>query len=639
MQHRRDIDGLRAVAVASVVLFHAGLAGFGGGYVGVDVFFVISGYLITSIIAEDLRAGRFSIVAFYERRVRRIFPALFAMLLASSIAASVLLLPRDLHELCQSIVSATLYVSNVFFWRTSDYFGGPAHLKPLLHTWSLSVEEQFYIVLPAALLVIHRWLAGRCISWLLAAAMLSFAISVAGTLWKPVAAFYLAPARAWELLIGSLLALGAVPPVSDRLWREALAAAGLGLVVWPVTTFTDQTVFPGHGALAPCLGAGLIIHAGLGGPTIVGRALALPPVVLLGLISYSLYLWHWPLFALTRHWVAEPLSPGTIAAVLTASLIVATLSWRFVELPFRNRTLATTARPLFGAAAAASLAALAFGAFGQLAHGWPARFPDYRPIEIAGRELLREGSCFLRAGQGPAGHAGFGPCRIGPADGRRVLVWGDSFAAHLVPGLTLPDTAGLAVHQLTASACPPIPGRHFANRPRCRAFNDHALDVVRELRPDVVILSARWELYLGRAPDVAALARTIERLGALGARVVLVGQGPSFEFETSHDYVYRTGASVAGSRSGSQINAALASAGAAAFIDPMSQLCDGARCALRRDDAYLYFDNGHFTLAGSQRLRELLLPLIESVARYRSPAVGGSVQAAGLLPDAAERAQ
>ncbi len=613
MHYRRDIDGLRAVAVGSVVLFHAGLSPFGGGYVGVDVFFVISGYLITSIIAEDVRRGRFSIVSFYERRVRRIFPVLFVMLLVTAAAASILLLPRDFKEFGQSAISSTLFVSNIFFWRTSDYFAGAAHLKPLLHTWSLSVEEQFYIFFPPLLLMLHRRFGGRFVPWLALIAALTFALSAVGAVSKPTATFFLAPTRTWELLAGSLVALGAFPVVHDRRLREALAAIGIGLISWSVATFNEQTVFPGVSALAPCLGAGLVIHAGLGGPTFVGRGLGLRPVVFLGLISYSLYLWHWPFLALSRHWAAEPLSPVMIASALVGALIASVLSWRFVEQPFRHRVVTPTRQALFGAAGVAMTAALMFGAFGHFTGGWPARFPDYRPAEIAGRQMLREGSCFLRADQSPSDYAGAAPCRAGPAEGgRHVLVWGDSFAAHLMPGLGSPDTGGLSFYQYTASGCPPILGRSIANRPLCRLFNERALDQIREIKPQVVVLAARWEFYLGRSPDIAAIAATVGRIKALGAEVVLVGQGPSFDFDSPYDFGFRTSRTIARAHPADHLNVALARAGAAAFIDPMAVFCSGGGCELKDGESFLFFDGGHFSLAGSKRFRRHLLPLIEN---------------------------
>ncbi len=628
MQYRRDIDGLRAVAVGSVVLFHAGLSTFGGGYVGVDVFFVISGYLITSIVADDIRHKRFSILTFYERRVRRIFPALFVMLFATTIAAAVLLLPRDFKEYAESMVSSTVFVSNIYFWRISDYFAGPSHLKPLLHTWSLSVEEQFYIFFPPLLFILDRRFGGRYLLWLVPLALLSFLLSVVSTGWKPTAAFFLTPTRVWELLIGSLLALGAVPALPSYRLREAVAAIGLALIAWAVVMFNDQTAFPGAAALAPCLGAACIIHAGNAGSTIVGRVLGLRPVVFLGLISYSLYLWHWPFLSLVRYWAAEPLSPGLTFAALVLALLASVLSWRFVELPFRDRRVTATRAPLFQAAGIAMAIALLIGAFGHFANGWPSRFPSYQSVVVPGRELLREGTCFLRAEQAPTSYAGIRSCGIDVVDGqRKVLIWGDSFAAHLIPGLMPPANAGLSVFQYTASGCPPIVGRSFANRPLCTAFNDRAVEIIGELKPHVVVLAARWELYFGATSDASQLAATIRRIQSLGTAVLLVGQGPSFDFDNPNDFVFRTGRMEARPHAVNALNSRLSQLGAATFIDPMSIFCAGERCALKEGASDLFFDGGHFSKAGSQLIAKALVPQIQRVlALFNAPSSGsGSV--------------
>ncbi len=275
--YRADIDGLRAVAVIPVVLFHAGARWFSGGYVGVDVFFVISGYLITTILVQDFSAGRYSIARFYERRIRRIFPALFVVVLCSSVVGHLLLLPEDLKAFAKSVVATTLFVSNIVFWGESGYFDGPAEMKPLLHTWSLAVEEQYYIAFPIVLFLLYRFASPRIASWVIAlGALLSFGLSVWGVHNAPVATFYLLPTRAWELLVGSLLAVGLVPLFRSRAVAEIAAAFGIALILFAVFTFDHDTPFPGLNALAPCIGAALLIQSGRNGfiPAI-GRALSM----------------------------------------------------------------------------------------------------------------------------------------------------------------------------------------------------------------------------------------------------------------------------------------------------------------------------------------------------------------------------
>ena len=262
MKYRPDVDGLRAVAVLPVVLFHSGIAGFGGGFVGVDVFFVISGYVITLRLLSDLEQGRFSIIDFYERRVRRIFPALFFMIGLTTIAASVLLLPPNFEDFSKSAVATALFVSNMYFWKFSGYFEPSALLRPLLHTWSLAVEEQYYIFMPIAMYLAYRFARAKWLLVFLPVALLSFALSVYATTTAPTANFFFLPTRAWELLLGAMLVL--TPPLAPaRKWlADALGFLGLGLILYAVLSYTEETPFPGVNALAPCLGAALVIYSG-----------------------------------------------------------------------------------------------------------------------------------------------------------------------------------------------------------------------------------------------------------------------------------------------------------------------------------------------------------------------------------------
>ncbi len=362
MEYRRDIDGLRALAVVPVVLFHAGVPGFSGGFVGVDVFFVISGYLITLLIAREITEGSFTIAGFYERRVRRIIPALFAVLLVSTVLATRLFLPDQLRDFSKSLVATVLFSSNVFFWREAGYFAAPAAEKPLLHTWSLAVEEQFYIAFPIALLIIHKWLGQRWVAWLAPAALASFALSVWGVIHAPGATFYLAPTRAWELLIGALLALGAIPRPKRRYAIELGAIVGLALIAWAVFGLSRETPFPGLNALYPCVGAALLLHAGEASfAGLRDRACwRHRPLVAIGLISYSLYLWHWPLLVFAQYVRVFELTLAERLVVVCIAGLAAALSWRFVERPFRSRSGSITRKQL--ATATAMCAAILVGA-------------------------------------------------------------------------------------------------------------------------------------------------------------------------------------------------------------------------------------------------------------------------------------
>src|SRR5580704_1090978 len=342
LTYRPDIDGLRAVAVLLVVAFHTGIGKFRGGFVGVDVFFVISGFLISSVILAEISAGHFSIAAFYERRIRRIFPALVVMMFVTSFLAAKYFLPSELTDYAKSLLAATFSVSNFYFWRQSGYFDAPAALKPLLHTWSLAVEEQFYIVFPLFLVLIRKLFPERLRTAVVLFALASFVVSAYGAFYAPVSTFYMLHTRAWELLLGTIISLNILPDIKSPLWRNVATIVGLGLIVAAGVFYTSTTPFPGIAALAPCVGSALIISTGRSGSSVVGRALSLKPVVFIGLISYSLYLWHWPIivFQGVGTFLVSGVSERVVKlAIIVASLIAGTISWKFVEIPFRSGSL------------------------------------------------------------------------------------------------------------------------------------------------------------------------------------------------------------------------------------------------------------------------------------------------------------
>lgn len=335
--YRPDIDGLRAIAVLSVTMFHFGIGPFRGGFAGVDIFFVISGYLITGIIHKEVAAGEFTFAAFYERRVRRIFPALFAMLLAVMVAAPFILLPSDLSRLGGAVISTLLFSSNVLFWRQSGYFDPAAQLNPLLHTWSLSVEEQFYIGFPILMLLIERYARRQIVPLLVLVAAISFALCLFFQPLRPTATFYLSPFRAWELLLGALLAVRAAPPITSRVAREVVSGAALMMLVASLLLLKEGPKFPGWEAAFPVVATAALLHSGASGDSLVRRILALRPMVLVGLISYSLYLWHWPLLVYARYLNDTDELPGGAGYLMLAlALLAGWASYRWVETPFRR---------------------------------------------------------------------------------------------------------------------------------------------------------------------------------------------------------------------------------------------------------------------------------------------------------------
>lgn len=369
MKYRPEIDGLRAVAVIPVILFHAGFSLFSGGYVGVDVFFVISGYLITSILLRDLELKRFSIAYFYERRARRILPALYLVMFVSAVMGWLFMLPNEFSAFSLSAVSVSLFFSNVFFWKQSGYFGPAAETNPLLHTWSLAVEEQFYVFFPLFLWALFYW-RKQIIVWAIAlVAIVSFAltefivrfVSVSGA-----AAFFLAPTRAWELLVGSLCAFVLTrQQVKQNNW---LTFSGLLLISIAILSFDDKTPFPSVYTFLPVVGAALIIlFAGI--ETMVGKCLSHKYLVGIGLISYSAYLWHQPLFAFARLNNNLDLSNLKLTALILATLVLAYFSWRFVEVPFRDKTKVSR-RAIFSFSGIGAAALIFFGVHSHTHQGY-----------------------------------------------------------------------------------------------------------------------------------------------------------------------------------------------------------------------------------------------------------------------------
>jgi len=639
--YRPDIDGLRALAVLAVLFFHAGVPGPSGGFVGVDVFFVISGYVITRGILTDVAAGRFSVARFYERRIRRILPMLVATILVTYALALVFLLPTAMDDFARSVAAASVFSANVFFWKSAGYFDVEAQTRPLLHLWSLSVEEQYYLVIPVALpLLLAR--SRRVAALGLALALLaSFGLSVALTDTAPGANFYLLPSRAWELLVGALLAFPsgwAAPRIlreanssgwtaprilreanssgwmASRILREAMAAGGLGLIAAAIFAYDEATPFPGLAALPPCLGAGLIIAAGGGGGTVVGRLLSLPPCTGIGRLSYALYMVHWPVVVFTRYALLREPTGWAVAGVLALCFALAYAAWRWIETPLRHppRGPAADRRPLFAATAALLAGLGGLGLAGVLTDGYPSRFPGVQPGALAAleREGWKGGRCFLENGRfadwaGPE-------CRIGAGQPDTALLWGDSYAAHYVPGLVRNAPAlSHAVLQYTFAGCPPLLSYSSRAKPGCGDFNAHAFAVIRAYGVTRVVLAARWDLLNART--LAGLPDTLARLAAMGVSVSVIGPSPLFAFDVAVLSARDAGAQADGSAAwfAHPGNPAVRRLAAGAdFIDPLPTFCDGALCRYRLAGTDLFLDTGHLSRAGSERAVRAYFPLL-----------------------------
>jgi peptidoglycan/LPS O-acetylase OafA/YrhL len=423
--YRPEIDGLRAVAVVSVFLFHLGLPLFSGGFVGVDVFFVISGYLITRLIYSDVSAGKFTFGRFYIRRTRRLAPALLLTLGASLVGSCLLMAPVHLAKFGTSLVAAIFSVSNILFWSESGYWDMDSSIKPLLHTWSLGVEEQFYLFWPALLWVLLRRSVATAVAGIVAVGVVSFALNLGplgGVSLSSATLFYLLPFRVFEFAIGAILVWA--PPLREGVAKEISPALGLAAILWSVLTFTEKTVFPSYNALVPCVGAALIIYGG--NSKYVGAVLRNRVAVGIGLISYSLYLIHWPLIVFVRYYTMQRLTPSEQIAISVATLTSASLMYRYIETPFRRPRGFVRSNPIFFGLTFANTAwILAFAVALYRSAGWPERIPEYRIVQ-------------------PIGTAQCGPalpdmplvrCAVDRRADKTIFAWGDSHARVLLPGL------------------------------------------------------------------------------------------------------------------------------------------------------------------------------------------------------------
>ena len=647
LTYRPDIDGLRALAVAAVVLFHYRVPGFSGGFVGVDVFFVISGYLITGLILKELHQGRFSLWRFYERRIRRIFPALFAMLLLATIAAAFLFFPNSFAGFGKSLLATAFFASNFEFWREVGYFDVSADQKPLLHLWSIAVEEQFYLVFPTLLLFIGA--RSRLRLTLFVGAI--FAASLAFSIWcarqAPAAGYYLLPSRMWELMMGALLVIGGTSIPARWKLDDLAALSGLALIAYSVVRFSHATQFPGTAALLPCLGTALIVAAGE--RATLNRALSFRPVVFVGLISYSLYLWHWPVYVFARAATFRAPTAAETIVLIAISVALSVLSWRYVEQPFRARNFRWPRPHLYRGAGIAMAATAACAAVLVFGDGLPQRFsPQIRAIlaEASDHES-RMSECFgLTAEDVRGGRL----CPIG-AKVRQAsfLLWGDSHADALIPAVQrAARRQGRAGLFAGTDSCPPLLGVKRADTAKCAAFNDAVAEIATSRSIKEVILEARWaknaegtsfgqeptdrvrifdEISEGRTEDETravfyrGLDRTVRALAHVGKKVVLVASVPEVGFPVP---VYLARARMADSSAKLTTRAAvyrerqkfvlwafaqMRKRYGAQIVYPDQILCPADACRVALNGRPLYRDAHHLSVFGANQL----VPLFASV--------------------------
>lgn len=529
VDYRPDIDGLRAVAVVAVLLFH-GRFFVPGGYVGVDVFFVISGYLITSIILRERTTGTFTLAGFWERRIRRIVPLAAFVMLTTIIAGWFVLLPSDFVLLAQSSIAQALFAGNIWFWQNTGYFDGISARMPLLHTWSLAVEEQFYFIFPLLFILLRAASIKRLRLLFAGIAAVSFAIGIWQTELTPSAAYFLLPSRAWELMAGAILATIPVSPKRIGTLHEVTAALGLVLLWLVLFLYDDETPFPGVAALVPCLATVMIIWANSSGPTLVRRLLSLSLVTYVGRISYSLYMWHWPILVFAEYWSINPLQWPLRVVCLALTFALAALTYRFVESPFRSRRLLPHRRAIFAFAAACPTIVILAGFSVAWLDGAPFRFP---PQAIAFGE--NPGVTYRFQVDETQAQMGEFPI-LGSQDSDatlKVAVWGDSHAMAILPAIDeLARNNNVRVMVATHFATPPlidfVPGGNVSLGKMTPVWSNAVLQWVETYNIQDVLLVSRWKALGDASHYIDAVQRTVMRVQESGARVWIMSEVPNY---------------------------------------------------------------------------------------------------------------
>ena len=615
MEYRREIDGLRALAVLPVIFFHAGFKTFSGGFVGVDVFFVISGYLITSIILFELENGKFSIINFYERRARRILPALFVVMFACLPFAWLWLLPSDMKSFSQSLVAVSFFSSNFLFWMTSGYFDTAAELKPMLHTWSLAVEEQYYVLFPVFLML--AWRLGR--RWIVALLSVLFMASLAAANWgayaHPSAAFYLLPTRGWELLIGVLvsfyLANGDRKLSISHSINQTISIVGLLLIIYTAFAFDRNTPFPSMYALIPTVGAALII-LGANRKTLVGKLLGTKLFVGVGLISYSAYLWHQPVLAFARHRMFEGFSAISTLLLILLTFVVSYFSWKYVEAPFRNK--GQFSRPeVFKFGLMGSLFFITIGTIGHVENGFEDTYAsayDGDVGHIAFHKYVAE-KYFRCTPESIAKEAleweGFLRCMQSKKDTDvDIALLGDSHAEHLFLGIS-ESLENRNVAFYIKSSYP------FLGNPKFDTIFEHILNTK---SIHAVLLTMQWRGLSSQIPENTTfqeeLLKTVNALVSAGKAVYLLDDVPTFSFPPDRcKFLARGSDERICDTTRAQVlkyekqylptlRSVSAQVPGVHFLEIRDLLCGDTTCSMVKDGVLMYRDPNHLNIPGSK---------------------------------------
>jgi len=645
LTYRPEIDGLRALAVLSVLFYHAGFEALSGGYIGVDIFFVISGYLITSIIYSELEAGKFSFKNFWVRRARRILPAALAVMCITALTFAFIYPDAFYRDFGKSLSAQSIFSANIFFWRESGYFESAAELKPLLHTWSLAVEEQFYFLFPFILWLSFTKLKPAVHLILLAGCLISLSISIWGAFDYPEATFYLLPARAWELGAGALL--GITRPKffsSNNTINNIVATSGLAMITYALFNFDKHTPFPSYNAALPVLGTCALIWANTNTNTFIGRFFSLKPIVGVGLISYSLYLWHWPVIVFCN-WVFGPDKSLIYTLILfLISSTLAYLSYKFIETPIRlNRETFTTKKVIQGALITSIItfsAGILIGLFGNSAIVDKNGTIESYYLKAIEPEPNRENCSSQNFSNAENSTCTF--LTNPSSDSIDIFIWGDSHGSALVPAFVkLAKTHHFNIQYAIRNGCQPVIGmKRVDSNFKCPTFNKNAIQAINNSKPKIVVLVGSFvnNLSVGKYRSINAsntidptqaqqefatqIKATTTLIKATSAKAVVFTEPPRLSSNPvnnhlrkqtlglQHDEIFAT--KLSHKQRINDIYNIIDESGFDLRLNYSNFFCDEKKCKTQYNDHSLYKDASHISNFGA----ETLAPLIESDLRH-----------------------
>lgn len=647
MQYRPEIDGLRALAVLPVVLYHAGFSWMVGGYIGVDIFFVISGYLITSIIINEINKDKFSLVNFYERRARRILPALFFMLIISIPFGWLLLPPDSFNSYGQGLVSVAVFASNIFFWLTSGYFETASEFKPLIHTWSLAVEEQYYIFYPLILLGLFKFGLKKIVTVLI----IIFALSLGFAQWQsemnPNLNFFMIFSRAWELLLGCFVAiyLNNFSYIPSRITNNFLSILGFALIGFSLLTFTDATPFPSFYALIPTIGTSLLILSAIKG-TLIHKILSIKPIVFMGLISYSTYLWHQPILAFARGFYMNDIPLFLVIIICISSFFIGFISWKFIEAPFRDRSIIQR-KTIFKYTFFGIILFSVIGLIIDKKDGFPAR-SQFSDELLSSFERPDLSGCF---GLNLNHNADSWGCYLGDEKPSiDFILFGDSHAGSYRNIIDeIGKNMGLKIFFTGSSGCPPIldvfPQRLDQDRNNCFLLNKRVLRLAKSENIRGVIFAARWSYYtygdysnrgiqyisnskLGPfnleesiSTFKSGLAKTIESYTNLGIPIYIISQPPQLYGPPENIY-FLINSNLIKKNELSTLrkdfedmefiphNEFKKYEDRIIYYRLVDNFCNKQICFMGEDDASYYFDDDHLSIYGANKTKQIFKKIL-----------------------------